>query len=192
MKTTSLFVELIVIGIGAAFGAVLLLTAICDPGLTIVGKINESNNLLLTAVGIAVIYPIGIIIDRLADRLMKRPSRHIREKIFAGERAEVLEGLVDIYTNNSPLVDMIEYGRSRMRICRGWLVNIPLILIGGITFLTISQKATTLHIFFFVLLALILTGGFYYAWYNLTFKGYEKIRDISRIIMAKGLHEPKK
>ena len=94
MKTTSLFVELIVIGIGAIFGLGLLVTAMCDPGLTMVGRIQESNNLLLTAIGIAVIYPMGIIIDRLADRLMKRPSRKIREEIFAGERVEVLEGIV--------------------------------------------------------------------------------------------------
>lgn len=192
MKTTSLFVELIVIGIGAALGMGLLLVSIFDPHLTIAHWIKESDNLLLTALGIAIVYPIGIIVDRLADRLMKRPSRLIRQKVFTGEREEVLAGIVDIYTNNSPLVDMIEYGRSRMRICRGWLINIPLLLLGGVIFLIADHKTNAWHIVGLIIFALILSSGFYYAWYNLTCKGYEKIKGISRIIEEKGLNKPRR
>ncbi|GJM31029.1 MAG: hypothetical protein DHS20C18_00300 [Saprospiraceae bacterium] len=181
MKTTSLFVELIVIGIGATLGISLLLLAVFDSNLEILGAFAKINSLLLTAIGIAIVYPIGIIIDRVADRMLSRSTTAIRKKVFS-DREFVLAGIVDIYTNSSPLVDMIEYGRSRMRICRGWLIDVVLIFIGGNVYLVAAKSAGFEEALLFSLFCVLLWCGFYFAWQNLTFKGFEKISGISQIL----------
>jgi hypothetical protein len=120
MSTTNLFVELLVIGVGAA----------CWVGLLLLGGVRieaipeawlRSYPLLLLC--LAFIYVLGIVTDRLADWTFDRLfSSRIRERFFASKR-EYQDARRLVLSSSTRLADLHEYGRTRIRICRGWALN---------------------------------------------------------------------
>ena len=123
MNMTSFFVELVVTGIHTALWIALVI-------LSLVGfrDINAESvltlNLALPILAIA--YIMGIIVDRVADRLTFQRDRQIRNEFdvkglpsFRAMRLYVLSKSKDVY-------EELEYTRSRMRITRAGIVNFPL------------------------------------------------------------------
>ena len=137
MTTTNLFVELLVIGVGAA----------CWVALTIMGvfgvewiNIDLAQNYSVAVVALALVYLLGIITDRLADFVFdKLFSAPLRARYF-DEKREYQDARRLIFSSSNRLADMHEYGRTRIRICRGWAVNAYLIAI-SLNFLLYNQYA---------------------------------------------------
>jgi hypothetical protein len=180
MKTTSLFVELLVIGTGTLIWIILVLNALGIDTFNAVKPYLEYE-LMLTSLGLAVVYTLGIVTDRLADGLLSIPAKKIRSKIYPN-RKKIIIDKVEIYNNATPLVDMIDYGRSRLRICRGWILNLFFILSSGNWNLwKISEKN---HLIIFNIFMVVLLLGLYYAWSNLAQKEYEKIKNISTALRS--------
>lgn len=127
MSTTDLFVELIVIGTGAAFWFFLLLvSSLGEDWLPFFETLPASIMLILV---LAVIYFLGILTDRLADALFDPLwGSKLVEKEFGCAR-EYYHARSIILTKSEPFSELLDYGRSRMRICRGWTVNLCLLLI---------------------------------------------------------------
>jgi hypothetical protein len=126
MATTNLFVELLVIGVGAACWVFLLI-------LTAFGvEIFQVDVLKIYPIFpplLAVLYLLGIISDRLADFVFDQLfSRSLRNQFFAQKR-DYQDARRLIYSSSGRLADMHEYGRSRIRVCRGWCLNAVLIAI---------------------------------------------------------------
>lgn len=120
MSTTNLFVELLVIGVGAACWVLLLLC-----GAVSVEEIPapwlRSYPLLL--VSLAFLYVFGIITDRLADWTFdKLFSGRIRARFFESKRA-YQDARRLVLSSSTRLADLHEYGRTRIRISRGWSLN---------------------------------------------------------------------
>jgi len=180
MKTTSLFVELLVIGTGTLIWIILLLNAL---GIDVLNSIKTylEFELMLTSLALAIIYTLGIVTDRLADGLLSIPAKKIRSKIYPN-RKEIIIDKVEIYNNATPLVDMIDYGRSRLRICRGWIFNLVFIqLSGNWNLWKLSGKS---QLMIFNIFMIVLLVGLYYAWSNLAQKEYEKIKNISTALRS--------
>jgi hypothetical protein len=128
VTTTQLFAELVVIGIGAGCWLSLFLAAAFryrfDQGLPKLG-----SALLVAFVGIA--YVLGIVVDRLAYTLLKPVEKARAQKILAAAglpEAETVERY--IHVRSGVLGKQIQYNRSRLRICRAWVLNAVLILLG--------------------------------------------------------------
>lgn len=177
MTTTNLFVELVVIGVGAA----------CWVGMLIMGAFGVDwvgvellKNYSVLVVLLAVTYLLGIISDRVADYVFdKLFSAPLRARYFS-EKREYQDARRLIFSSSDRLADMHDYGRTRIRICRGWALNATLIA-ASLYFLLTKQfseavwypMAATAGPLGFLLLSL----GSWWSWRMLCSTEYLKIRE---------------
>jgi hypothetical protein len=134
MATTNLFVELLVIGVGAACWILLLTLSVFGIELTQADVLKTYPALLSL---LALVYLLGIISDRVADFLFDRAfSRPLRAKFFQHKR-DYQDARRLVLNTSGRLADMHEYGRTRIRICRGWALNAALIAAGLNVFLQV-------------------------------------------------------
>ena len=173
MKTTSLFVELIIIGIGFTIWNVLF--AITILGYEWIPNLTISNGVLVFPV-LALFYVIGIIWDRSIDYAINYFDKLIQRRFFVN--SDSYHSAKDfIYSKTGSLTDLFEYTRSRMRICRSWMIDLFLIaliipfFICQRTDLINQEKVAVFFVIFFLLLSLLCN----YAWRNLTITYYERL-----------------
>jgi hypothetical protein len=119
MSTTSLFVELVVIGSGTM--AWILLLVVGCLGLDPV-RFHGSLSPAILVVLLPVVYLLGILSDRFADSLLSPWDKALRGQVF-DSRDEYFEDHRTLRTGSPVLAELLDYGRSRMRICRGWVLN---------------------------------------------------------------------
>jgi hypothetical protein len=130
MSTTTLFVELLVIGVGTATWLVLFFLALTQSQfktdyLTIIPK----DNLVFIGVVVAISYVLGIVIDRLMHHVFrltieKWARARTREVIGPDELAKFVK------YRSEALSSKIDHNRSRFRICRAWVFHFIIIGIG--------------------------------------------------------------
>jgi hypothetical protein len=174
MSTTALFVELLVIGLGAVAWIVLLILSIFGHEWVDTAAIGSP----LATLGIlSVAYVAGIVIDRVADVIFRPLARFARAKSYT-DLALFRKDRAYVYAR-SALRDLFEYGRSRIRIVRGWAVNSLLILLTAEFFVSRTlegSKALGLQIFICIALLVFLVGN--------CFAGYVLIRREAENIKA--------
>lgn len=120
MSTTNLFVELIVIGVGAITWLALLVLAVF--GYKPVNlEFLASSTFFIPA--LAFTYLLGIVTDRFADTFFERSWLSKTRRELFPDRTEYHNARTEILLSSPALSDLIEYSRSRMRICRGWSFN---------------------------------------------------------------------
>lgn len=129
MSTTHLVAELLVIGIGAGVWVVLFMAAALGYRLDYqLAKIDPS--LLVVLSGVA--YVLGIATDRLAYALFRRVEERIERHVGRSRLSTMREGSEPagpaqmenyVLTRSEVLGAKIQYNRSRLRICRAWVVN---------------------------------------------------------------------
>ena len=182
MSTTNLFVELVVIGVGVFIWVVLFVFSVIG-----MDWIRISDTLLISSAipALAFIYVLGIVWDRFIDYLFDRFwGESLRQEHFEN-RGQYYGARRSILINSAALSDLLEYGRSRMRICRGWSVNALMI---GLSFNLYlwrqhgEHTATTGISLLGSIGCIILAIGCWYAWRNLTKVEYRKIRDQAKYL----------
>lgn len=149
MTTTQLFAELLVIGIGAAFWLGLLLAAAFGYRFDVgIPKLDTS----LFVVLLAIAYVLGIVVDRLAYAILspleKVQSSAIMEKAALPSPQEMERYIV---VASEALGRQIQYNRSRLRICRAWVLNALLI---SLTFVAWNMRVGAVSL----MLSLALVG----------------------------------
>lgn len=128
MNTTSLFVELVVIGIGAGLWITLVIFTIFGYGWVPTTKIDAV--LIISAIPtLTMIYVLGIVSDRLIDKLFDSIKGNKLKLQYFDNSSEAYEARRKVITSSDRMADIIEYNRSRLRICRGWTVHSILIAI---------------------------------------------------------------
>ncbi|MBX3037208.1 MAG: hypothetical protein KF758_09880 [Anaerolineales bacterium] len=174
MRTTELFVELIVIGIGA----------FCWIVLTTVGifgymwiPIDQLVSIFALIPFLSFVYITGIITDRIADVIFSKLWVHkILRKYYSSPGTEI-EDRRFIYSKNEYMANLMEYGRSRLRISRGWAFNSFITIIAFNFFIFSQITEGTLQI------QLLVWGNFligfitifsWYSWYQLTDAQYRR------------------
>lgn len=185
MGTTNLFVELVVIGVGAAAWLVLLVLAAFGWAWVPLEQTFSSTALVPL---ISVVYLLGIVSDRVADSLFERVwVPRLRAATFPA-LAAYHDARRDILTRSARLADQLEYGRSRLRICRGWALNAVLTALALDLFLwrqVTGPPAVRLALFGTVAL-LALAGACWYSWRALTVTEYRKVREQAAYLRAVG------
>lgn len=180
MNTTNLFIELIVIGIGTALWGMILFLFLFDIDISSLPFFQAKHEWVWTLILLPFIYILGIVTDRLADMSLSTFTTHLSKQLYPN-KAQILMDKVVIYKAASPLVDMINYGRSRMRICRGWLFNLPFLLI-ILNLWIIKNYFSWCTILTLNIIGALTIIAFFLAWKNLTIKEYEKLKRISHIL----------
>ena len=120
MNTTQLFVELLVIGMGSAVW-ISLLAGIFTGSQTYLAEFWSDKLFFLPLVAAA--YAIGIVLDRIAWSVFSPLERRI-ESEYIGE-LKLPDGWPErtVMNEGEVLAKELYYNRSRLRICRSWLLN---------------------------------------------------------------------
>jgi len=185
VTTSSLVVELLVIGVGAASWVVLLAASVFGNSWLIA---LQPFATLLAIPALAIVYTLGIVSDRMIDSLFGliwggslRRSQFPDNKSYHRARRTVLTG-------SNRMADMIEYSRSRMRICRGWAVHSLLIALALNVYCGLQieddQLAYRAHIFGTSMFC-VLGISSWHAWRNLTATQYLQVREQSEFLACK-------
>ncbi len=177
MATTNLFVELVIIGTGAAFWLVFAILTVFGYSWISFDRFVKLFSPPMLIPALSVVYILGIVVDRLADVLFRRWDESLMPGMFK-TREEYQEAKARLYIKSDSLTKLFEYGRSRIRVCRGWAINAVLIacflnlflwlrLPPGDTRLKLSLFGTASMVF--VLIGTLST------WYELICNEYERV-----------------
>jgi hypothetical protein len=180
MTTTSLFVELIVIGVGALGWLTMALLAVFGYGWVDFSKFSSLAGLVPA---LAVTYVLGIVVDRVADQVFQPMARRLQSRSFATR--EDYERAQDLVYVKSPLRDLIEYNRSRLRICRGWVVNCVagLVSLNALVWSQLPQDTPRMKLAVTGTVLLLAVGvGASNAWYQLCIVAYQRLAGQARIV----------
>jgi hypothetical protein len=187
VSTTQLFAELVVIGIGASLWLSLFSAAVFhhqfDQSLPKLG-----SALLVAFVGVA--YVLGIVIDRLAYSLLRPVEEADARRILAAAglpEAPTVERYVQV--RSTVLGKLIQYNRSRLRICRAWVLNAVLISLGLIAWNPrISRLAVGPYMF---LLGLGILVSLLLAWttWKLSQDHYNNLRESYLFLQKEGVEK---
>jgi hypothetical protein len=191
MSTTDLFVELIIIGIGAAIWLVLLILSLFGYNWVPLGV---ATSLVALVPALAVVYVLGIVVDRVADALFEKVWKPaLYRKVYDDKQAYFHDRHL-IYIHAERLSNLLEYGRSRLRICRGWTLNAFLILITSNLFvwtrLSHTRRQVVLSVCCTAAIGLFAYGN-WFAWRQLALTNYRKVQDQSAYLRDLGLADTK-
>ncbi|MET8647675.1 hypothetical protein [Streptomyces sp. NPDC004675] len=170
---TAMFVEVLVVGIGFVTGLAMLAAAAAGPQNTakaapVVGSTPAAG------VGLAAAYALGILVDRAADKALAGVRRRLRHATFPSDSVYAQARLA--LATVPSLVALADYARSRMRICRGWILNTALLTVAGdLLLLRYDVEHRTLLLALTTILGVGLTAGFYLSWRTITVTGYRKL-----------------
>jgi len=184
MSTTDLFVELIIIGMGAAIWLLLLIFSAFGYDWVPLEKVFSLAALIPF---LSVVYVLGIVIDRIADTLFgKLWESSLLKKVYR-QGEQYLNDRRLIYIHPGRLGNLLEYGRSRLRICRGWTLNAAFILVSLNIFIWTRVAGNywrvRLSIFGSLLLGLFAYGN-WFSWYQLMLAYYSKIKQQAVFLRA--------
>jgi hypothetical protein len=184
MSTTDLFVELIIIGVGAAIWLSLFVFSILGYDWV---PLEGLSSLVALVPLFSVAYVLGIVVDRAADMIFGRLwSPGVLHKVYE-EEGEYFGDRWLVYIHPGRLGNLLEYGRSRLRICRGWTLNAILILVSLNTFIWTriadSDMRVRLSLLGSVTVGLFACGN-WLAWRQLNLSNYRKAKAQSAFLRA--------
>lgn len=178
MNTSNYVLELLIAGISTFVWIILLSISCWGNDLSInLDAFQNSDKFLLSLAFAPIIYVVGIINDRLVDKLFDRVSP-LRKKKSDIKRYRKARSAV--YINSVTLTKLFEYGRMRIRICRNWTVNGILILISFLVFIWSdvanhiiqnSEAKIEISIAFSAIMLLSIIGS-YTSWKDLNVKEF--------------------
>lgn len=160
MESTLLYVEMIIIGIETfIWMCMFFINIIGNKSFTII--FNVLNNLTSSLILIGCLYIIGILMDRLSDIVFENTENKIRKKSGLEAKTTML------IWESADQEKYFDYTRSRIRIVRASIINIPLIAISILWYLGFKSDLT-------LYIILIGTIFFWISWksYCKTLKSY--------------------
>ncbi|ANP56718.1 hypothetical protein AVL59_23225 [Streptomyces griseochromogenes] len=168
-----MFVEVLVVGIGFLTSLGILAAAVAGPG--------NSRRLALVAdtplaagAALALAYALGILIDRAADTALTTVRRRLRSQSFPTSAAYAQARLK--ISEMPELAALADYARSRLRVCRGWILNsIMLTLAIDLALWRYSVEDRPLLVATATVLGTLAALGFYLSWHAITATGYRKL-----------------
>lgn len=173
VAATAMFVEVLVVGIGFLTSLGILAAAVAGPG--------NSRRLALVAdtplaagAALALAYALGILIDRAADTALTTVRRRLRSQSFPTSAAYAQARLK--ISEMPELAALADYARSRLRVCRGWILNsIMLTLAIDLALWRYSVEDRPLLVATATVLGTLAALGFYLSWHAITATGYRKL-----------------
>lgn len=165
MSTTTLFVELLIVGLEACTWLTLLIGALFgfDWLLAFVSAFEKAEA-FTTAVLLCFAYLVGIVVEEVSDWLIKPWASRIRIRALKQKtgQPESYDMQAYVYSHSSEATKQLDYMRSRRRILRASIFNIAMIsvfaLITTWTRASISNDLRTGFTWFICLAGLMAVG----------------------------------
>lgn len=187
MNTTNVFIELVVIGFHALIGIALIVLALVGYQNLDVEKLLTIN---LAFPVLAIAYILGILVDRMADRVFIAQDYKMRPADSETDLPSFLTMRYYILHKSSNIYAQLEYIRSRLRIARAAVFNFILATIAALLFvlLQFGKSFTVLNLVMLcagiLIIGAILTFASYQSWMGLvksysisTIRAYALLRD---------------
>ena len=155
MKTTSIVIEILIIGFQTLIWCILVV-------LSMFGYwwVNLNPDLLLgfTLFITAMSYTFGVLFDNLWNRISEPMDKHIRSLYFKDTK-EVHSMRGSIFAENKQTVEFMEYIRSRMRIARSSVYNFPLITVAALVFITVQFQVVAPELRMKIIIFVLVSGA---------------------------------
>ena len=164
MGTTSLYVELIIIGLETMMWIVSFSIRLTDiKYISIIVKIVETLPSSIFLLGI--MYILGLIFDRVSDLIFKKTENQIRDNSGLKAKSSIL-----IWAESNQ-EEYFKFTRAKIRILRASSINIPLFVISITMNIVKYYRAGYLFLFFVAVTGCILS---YFSWagYKQTITNY--------------------
>lgn len=184
MKTTEVFVEILIIGFGPVVAAIVGVHSLSAATFVGIFKLHPS---IVIVVGSIVCFIFGVVIDRISDSLLSNYEMGLRQSVLrsAGETVSFQELRSRVYVAVPHIREWAEYGRVRLRVCRGWVVNIVLIVVVYSSALVVKGESVLWNFnYFAVFVALfVIWIGCVFSWRQLTLSECKRItEEASRLV----------
>lgn len=174
MKTTQIILEHLIAGVQMMFW--LLLFSFSVLNIEIRSFTGEGINFAFwSVIALSFVYPLGIILDNIADRVLRKPEKKIKGSVIGGNKS-MTQLLTQL--NNTLVTEQFDYIRIRIRITRSAFVNFFMLTLSSLLFtfsrMGVSCESAKLLGFQF-LIGMCLTLLSYYSWWLLNHTYYSKI-----------------
>ena len=179
MATTAIFAEILATGLLGMVWLVLAILSITDitwlKGSS-VSQLKEWTG-IITIFATGICYIFGILIDRIADSLLTPIDNYRLAKTYLPAGLPKISIMKLKVMHEAPEVaTFLAYVRSRLRITRSASINIPLISIGLIVFLSIrTSLADMFTIGSIILGGILLTTLAIFAWFRISRTYYSRL-----------------
>lgn len=171
MKTTQIIIEHLIAGI-----QMLIWLALFVFSLTGIDWYTPEawhiNSTAALAISVAFVYPFGIIIDNIADRLLQGREKKIRASIPGGQQS--MRKLL-LQLNDADTTESFNYIRMRIRISRSAFVNFVMMTIAAITFVGAQLNGNGTYFIAALIVGALLIFISFYSWKLLTTSCYTKL-----------------
>ena len=170
MTTTTLYAEILVVGSGTALFIVLLFYSLFGnvSWASKLGGLSSIESVVFLIPALSMFYLLGIVVINVAHLLFEEKERKRRRKELSHIEKDYETIRNELYTSShKELIEDFEFRRSKVRICRGWFVNGPLIIIALLTCLWTGQMPATM-VWFWILTAGLLMIGTHVSWWTAT------------------------
>lgn len=191
MSTTNIFAEILISGI-QSLTWLCILTATCLDLSKFRDRFSDPTTVeILTSsvFALAISYFLGVLFDRLWDRILEKlfPGLKDSAKEQARERSSLQQDEFsrirsEVYRSSSEnAAAFIDFTRSRMRVARSSVFNIPLIAITSVCWILIRCDANRLRLtIFIVIIGALLSWLATYAHMRLRIVYYQNLLMIGR------------
>jgi len=174
MKTTQIILEHLIAGVQMM--SWLLLFSLSILNIEAQSFTGEGINFAFwSVIALSFVYPLGIILDNIADRILRKPEKKIKGSVL-GANKSMTQLLLQL--NNALVTEQFDYIRIRIRITRSAFVNFFMLTFSSLLF-TFSRMGLTCEsaklLALQFLIGMCLTIFAYYSWGLLNHTYYSKI-----------------
>jgi hypothetical protein len=143
MSTTTVFVELLIIGLQALAWLTLLVGSTFGLGwVSYIASAFEAASVFTTIATIGVAYVVGIVVDEICDSLIEPWARCIRSSVREEGEPPMWDMQACVFAHSEVATSQLEYMRSRLRILRASIFNAFLNAVFALVFLWIRAPVS--------------------------------------------------
>lgn len=198
MSTTQVFVELLIDGFGVLIWLTILICSACGISTEELMGYDYPAILIIPLSGIA--YVLGILIDRVGYQIFDRYEKKNIPVVFTenekynenyprNEKGEIhIKSIISYIEENSKnLRSQINYNRTRLRLCRSWILNFFCISASLTLAFVNGNPGKTYPTILFMALSAILCVLSFIVWKTLAKDYYKNIRSGYGVLTGKKL-----
>jgi len=192
MNTTNYVLELLISGVSTFIWLILLFLIIIGQDIIfVINFLDETDKLIIALATLPVIYTFGVLVDRLVDIIFDKADKKIRRKENFETEEQYRKSRSNIYIHSESLINLFEYGRIRIRICRNWVFNGLLIFLTSMIYIWtfpfinleyLLKWKFTLAVSLILLSSVVLA---YFSWKQLNIKQYRFLKIQNEIFEKK-------
>lgn len=194
MTTTALFIELLIAGLQSAIWIGLIVLSVFGTDWINLERLKGFET-ILAVILLPIVYPLGVLIDYLADRVFTRWQKPLRHLYLKDKTQSALKLLTQ--TKDPFLTNYLDYIRRRIRLSRSAAINFALITVVSVIFTVVRCRSRVgfpfwKAVLFEVALGALLTGVAVLAWHKITcsfFKWVARGFNPDRVITDEGIIE---